>query len=91
MIHSLAGGQMAELDYQDYVKVEILEGVDVGKKFWYKRGDIDLQLGDIVIVPLGYKNEKVNAKVIKIEENLSNQVAPVPSKRAKYIINKLEK
>ena len=89
MIHSLAGGKLAELDYNDYVKVEIVEGDNQSKRFWYKRGDVDIKLDDIVIVPLGYGNKQVKAKVVKIELNLSNQTAPIPSKRAKYIISKV--
>lgn len=87
MIHSLAGGKLAELNYNDYVKVEIMEGENVGKRFWYKRGDVDIAVDDIVIVPL--INKEVKARVIRIEYNLSSQLSPIPSNKTKYIISKL--
>lgn len=84
MIHSLAGGKIRDLDINDFAKVEITEGAEQGKIFWYISKIITLKVGDCVLVPLGKNTTR--GKVLKIEKNLSAQVAPVPSSRAKEII-----
>ena len=86
MIHSLAGGKMRDLDFCDFAKVKI---IDTNEIRWYIFNILDLNLGDKVLVPFGIKNELVTAEVIKIERNLSEQVAPIPIKRAKEIYKKL--
>ena len=87
MIHSLAGGFLRELDYADFAKVEILSGDNTGKVFWYIFDILDLKVGDRVKVPL-FNNEE-DGVVLKIERNLSAQVAPISIKRAKAILKKL--
>lgn len=86
MIHSLAGGKIREMEIQDFAKVEIIEGLEEGKIFWYISPFLQLKIGDFVLVPLGRSNAPTRAKVLKIEKNLSAQVAPVPISRAKQII-----
>ena len=88
MIHSLAGGKIKDLDFADFVKVEILEGLDAGKIMWFITDIIELNVGDKVLVPVGFSNSPTVAKVLKIERNLSSQLSPIPIKRAKEIIKK---
>ncbi len=87
MIHSLAGGKIRELDYADFVKVK----VDYMKEkiCWYITDLLDLEIGDKVYVD--FAGKKLEAEVLLIKRNVSSQVAPVPIKRAKYIIGKIEK
>ena len=88
MIHSLAGGKIKNLDFADFVKVEILKGLDAGKIMWFITDIFDLDINDKVLVPLGPNNSPTVAKVLKIERNLSSQLSPIPIKRAKEIIKK---
>ncbi|MBQ7467153.1 MAG: hypothetical protein IJS74_03685 [Clostridia bacterium] len=88
MIHSLAGGKLQNVEYCDYAKVQLTQGNLAGKIFWYKSIQ-GVQVGDDVIVPFGQDNMRVAGKVIKIDKNVSSQVAPIPSKRAKQIIRKI--
>lgn len=85
MIHSLAGGSLQQLKVQDFVKVEILQGVNIGGIYWYLSCGNE-NVGDTVIVPIGKYNERVRARVIRIDKNISAQVAPVPLKIAKRVI-----
>ena len=86
MIHSLAGGKIRDLAINDFAKVEILEGSETGKVFWYISTIITLKVGDIVLVPLGKSNSITRACVVKIEKNISAHTAPIPSSHAKYIV-----
>ena len=86
MIHSLAGGKMRDMDIVDFAKVEIIES---GEVRWYITNILGLKVGDIVKVPT-LPNNLTNAKVLKIEKNVSAQCAPIPIKRAKEIFSKVE-
>ena len=44
MIHSMAGGELRGEDYNDFAKVEILEGEQSGKSFWYITTIFDMQV-----------------------------------------------
>ena len=88
MIHSLAGGKLKDLDYADFVKVKF-EYSGEEKIGWFVTDIIDINIGDTVIIPYGFPVVEIRGIVQKIERNLSSQVAPVPIKRAKYIIKKL--
>ena len=83
----MAGGVISDNTPSDYAKVEL----NGGGIFWYKNTISDLEIGDEVIVPVGETNKLTNAKVLKIDRNISPQCAPVPSKRAKYIFDKVRK
>lgn len=85
MIHSLAGGDLSQLSINDFAKVELLEGDQVGCIYWYITQIPELKVNDLVLVPFGIRDVLIKAKVIKIERNLSNQVAPIPLKKAKKI------
>lgn len=86
MIHSLAGGKIRDLDFADFVKVKLID-TEPDKILWYTTDLIDLNEGDTVLVPFGAQSAQ--AIVLKIERNLSSQVAPIPIKRAKNIIKKI--
>lgn len=88
MIHSLAGGKIKDLEFADFVKVKF-DYLGETKLGWYITDIIDLAINDKVIIPYGYANIELAGQVEKIERNVSSQVAPIPIKRAKYIIKKL--
>lgn len=85
MIHSLAGGNIKNLKVADFVKVEILEGPFKGDKYFYIALGTE-KVDSTVIVPLGKNNTPTKAKVLRIDKNISNMVAPVPMNRAKQVI-----
>lgn len=87
MIHSLAGGKIKDLEFADFVKVRF-EYLGESRVGWFITDLFDLAVGDSVVVPYGPHTE-VQGVVEKIERNLSNQTAPLPLNRAKYIIKKL--
>ena len=90
MIHSLAGGVIKDLGIYDFAKVEFVEGENQGSIGWYINPFIQLKIDDIVLVPAGIGGKLVCAKVLKIERNVSEQVAPISAKRAKEIFKIIE-
>lgn len=84
MIHSMAGGSIKDLSYSDYAKVEILEGTYKQKLLWFKSPFFSLKEGDIVLVET---DSQVKGKVIKIDHNISNQLAPLSLRKSKEIIS----
>ena len=90
MIHSLAGGVIKDLGIYDFAKVEFVEGENQGSIGWYINPFIQLKINDIVLVPVGIGGKLVRAKVLKIERNVSEQVAPISAKRAKEIFKIIE-
>ncbi len=89
MIHSEAGGEIRGEEYNDFAKVEILEGEQKGKIFWYLTTIIGLQEGDKVLVPVGVIKMGTLGKVIRIDKNVSSFCSPVPVKHAKYVLRKI--
>ena len=89
MIHSLAGGVIRDMKICDFAKVELSNGMREVR--WYINPFLQLKVGDKVLVPVGIKNDLVEAVVLKIERNVNEQVAPVPIKRAKEIFKIIEK
>lgn len=89
MIHSLAGGKIQKLTTADYAKVQIISPPFSGDIYWYVCSGIE-SVGDTVVVPIGKNNLQVQAKVLRIDKNISNQVAPVPSNLAKKVIRVLK-
>lgn len=87
MIHSLAGGEIREKQMYTFCKVEITSGADKGLKLWYLSDMFALCEGDVVEVPLRTKKEQ--GKVVLIIKNTTNDRAPVPVNRAKYVLKKL--
>jgi len=86
MIHSLAGGRIGNEQYLDIAFVELLEGVNKGAKTYYKSIK-NLAVEDIVLV--SYNEEKIKAKVIRIDKNISSYSCPIPVRRLKEIIKKV--
>lgn len=89
MIHSLAGGELRGADFQDYAKVEILEGDLKGKNLWFLCSFLDLEKGDSVLVELGNIKMGTLGKVVEINQNVSSFASPVPTKKAKWVLRKI--
>lgn len=83
MIHSMAGGDIKQLSYADYAKVEILDGDLSGKNLWFKSPFFDLKVGDVVLVET---DGKVKGKIVRIDKNVSSQIAPQSLKNSRSII-----
>ncbi len=77
MIHSLSGGVISDNGYYTFAKVET-----DGAPWWYLAEE-KVSVGDRVLVPVGGKLRE--GVVLKVEENVSNQCAPVPMNRIKRI------
>lgn len=87
MIHSLAGGDIGKTTFDDYAKVELL--APFSGVYWYKSNISDIGVGDKVLVPYGKNDALVQAVVLRIDKSISSQNSPIPSKRAKYIFQKI--
>lgn len=85
MIHSMSGGVLSEFDNYTFVKVVF---DDSPTPYWYVT-DLELSAGNRVLAPFGAGGVGKAATVVKVEDNVSGQVAPVPVKRVKRIIKKL--
>lgn len=89
MIHSMAGGIIRDIEYHDYAKVEVLEGLNTKRLFWFINDIYNLAVGDEVLVQIDGLNTM--AKVVRIDKNVGADVAPISPKRAKHIIQKINK
>lgn len=85
MIHSMAGGDIKNLSYADFAKVEIIEGTNAGSRFFYIACGGE-KVDDIVLVPVGKNNILTKAKVLRVDKNVNSQVSPVSIKRAKKVV-----
>ncbi|MDE7106950.1 MAG: hypothetical protein K2O39_01360 [Clostridiales bacterium] len=85
MIHSMSGGVLSEYGTYTFVKVKF-DGDE--RPYWYVC-DFDVQEGDMVSAPFGVSGLGKPAIVLRVEHNVSGQVAPVPIKRAKQLLQKL--
>lgn len=90
MIHSLAGGSFRDKQVLDFAKVEILEGIQKGDKYWYILPDRSFSINDEVMVPLGRNNLKQRAVILRIDYSVMEGQTPVPIKLAKEIIRKVK-
>lgn len=84
MIHSMSGGVLSEYGSYTFAKVKF-DGIDA--PYWFI-AEFDVQEGDPVLAPFGAAAMPRQATVIKVERNVSGQVAPVPVKRAKRLIGR---
>lgn len=84
MIHSMSGGVLSEYGTYTFVKVK-LDGDE--RPYWYV-SDFDVAEGDRVLAPFGVGGQKA-ATVLRVEQNVSGQVSPIPIKRAKKLLSKL--
>ena len=80
----MSGGVLSEYGAYTFVKVRF-EGVEA--PYWYIT-DFDVAEGDRVLAPFGGIGKP--AVVERVEQNVSGQVAPVPIKRAKKLISKID-
>ena len=71
---------------EDFAKVELLDGS--GLILWYLTDGLDLDIDDIVLVPVGATNQRIQARVIRIDKGIREGQTPVPLTRAKKIIKK---
>lgn len=88
MIHSLAGGDIKDIESYCFCLVEITSGINKGSKLWYISKIFDLNSGDEVVVPTSTYNKQESGIVLKIIKNASKGMTPVPVNRAKEIIRK---
>lgn len=86
MIHSMAGGRLQNVSYNDYAKVKILTGANAGDIYWYL-SIAGVSAGNIVKIPVGITNQPEEGEVLRVDKNVSSQMSPVPFKRAKKIIS----
>ena len=89
MIHSMAGGRLGKVEYNDFAKVRLLEGECQGMAFFYISKITLLKAGDEVLVPVGASNVMTKGVVERVDKNVSSQCSPVPVKKAKMISKKL--
>lgn len=60
-----------------------------GRTFYYRTRNPDLEVGDEVYVPVGYKYQKKIGTIVSMEDYLGWD-APFPLERTKHIIGKVE-
>lgn len=85
MIHSMSGGVLDEYGTYTFVKVR-LDGDE--RPYWYVC-DFQVSEGDRVLAPFGVSGVGRPALVMRVEQNVSAQVSPIPIKRAKKLLRKL--
>lgn len=57
--------------------------------YHYRTNDLNLKIGDKVIVPVGYENKEVVAEVVSVEQH-TRLTAPYPVEKCKFIIRKCD-
>lgn len=88
MIHSLAGGVIKGETFNDYAKVKLFDGENAGKTFWYL-SDLDLDVGDKVVVQDSNGFAKLNGEVLRVDKHVSSFVAPIQKSKIRKIIRKI--
>lgn len=83
MIHSLSGGIIKDAGSFTFVKV-VFDGEDT--PYWFI-SDFPVKDGDRVVAPKGKFDMPTAATVLRVENNVNGQVAPIPVKRAKRLIS----
>ncbi len=85
MIHSMSGGVIKDVGSYTFVKV-VFDGDET--PHWYI-SDFAVAEGDRVSAPRGRADMPAAATVVKVENNVSGQVTPVPLRSAKKLISPL--
>ena len=85
MIHSMAGGRLGGVTYNDFAKVKITEGPMAGGIYWYICTGLNVEAGSKVLVPFGATNALLPAEVLRVDKSVSSQASPVSAKHAKRI------
>ena len=57
--------------------------------YHYRTNDLNLKIGDKVIVPVGYENKEVVAEVVSVEQH-TRLTVPYPVEKCKFIIRKYD-
>ena len=57
--------------------------------YHYRTNDLNLKIGDKVIVPVGYENKEVVAEVVSVEQH-TRLTVPYPVEKCKFIIRKCD-
>ena len=86
MIHSMSGGVLSEYGSYTFVKIKF-DGDDT--PYWYI-SEFEVEEGDRVAAPKGVSGLGQPATVVRVEQNVSGQVAPISVKRAKKLLYKLQ-
>ena len=90
MIHSLSGGELKLSSRYDFAKVTLVEGSEKGRACWYICPYQNIGQNDVVLVPFGLENTPTKAVVLRVDNNVSEQTSPLPIKRMKKILKKLD-
>ena len=86
MIHSLSGGELKNNKVYDFAKVKIIEGEHEGEICFYISNLSNLKINDLVLVPIGFPSKNAKSKVLRIDKNINEQMAPFPIKKMKSIL-----
>ncbi len=86
MIHSMSGGIIKDVGTYTFAKV-VFDDDEQKTPFWYI-SDFSVNVGDSVCAPRGKANMPAQATVVKVENNVSGQVTPIPLRSAKKLISK---
>lgn len=85
MIHSLAGGELKDIEIKNLVFVELEHNHD---KCWYISEISNLKIGDVLLVPYGIIDELYEAKVLNIKNNVRSDMFTISFKRLKKVYKK---
>ena len=88
MIHSLSGGELSVHLNHDYAKVRLNDGYKAGECLWFISEIEDLEVGDMVLVQ-SISGETNKGYVERIDRNVNELSFPIPYKRMKRIIKRL--
>lgn len=86
MIHSTAGGTMKEYGFFDFAKLKILDVTFSGEIVWAISPFKELDIGNIVEIPLGKEEKICQAEVLRVDRHVYEQNFPIPVKRMKKIL-----
>ena len=81
----MSGGVLSDYGTYTFVKVKF----DCDDNLRWFICDFDVEEGDRVSAPYGVSALGKPATVIKVERNVSGQIAPVPVKHTRSVISKL--
>jgi len=84
MIHSMAGGNLSNVTYNDFAKVKLTSGPFAGEIYWYLSA-AGAKVGDKVQVPFGKNNTLCDGEILRIDSHVSSQMSPVNPKHVKKI------
>lgn len=81
MIHSMCGGGLKDNRILSFAKVRFLNNpLAEARPYWYINNIKGLKAGDEVNAPFGKSGMKFKATVLRVDDNVSEQTAPLPIK-----------